>query len=111
MIMRVRLYRIYSSLASGKRRAGNDDDDDDDDDKPKKKSSKAADDEDAVKIVKDDFEDIDRANIIPGKRPARRAALNSGLARPKSAGSSSSATRGSVLGKNAFDDEDDEAEF
>lgn len=91
----------------GKRR--NDDEDDEDEDAPKKKTAKSDGDEE-VKIVKDDYEDINRANIIPGKRPTRRAALNSGLARPASGGYSKSAVKGAVLGKNAFDD-DDEAEF
>lgn len=92
----------------GKRR-NDDDDDDDNEDAPKKKTAKSDDEE--VKIVKDDYEDINRANIIPGKRPTRRAALNSGLARPASGGYSKSAVKGAVLGKNAFDDDDDEAEF
>lgn len=97
----------HGTSSLGKRH--NDDDEDDDEEKPKKKTLKSSDDE--VKIVKDDFEDIDRSNIIPGKRPTRRSALNSGLARPASAGHSNSVTRGAILGKNAFDDDDDEAEF
>ena len=67
-----------------------DDEDEDDEDE---------DDEDAVKLVEEEYEDIQATNIIP--RSKRRAALSSGLARASSKPKAS---------KKA-EDEDEEAEF
>lgn len=67
-----------------------DDEDEDDEDE---------DDEDAVKLVEEEYEDIQATNIIP--RSKRRAALSSGLARASKPKAS----------KKAEDEDEEEAEF
>ena len=67
-----------------------------------------------MKIVEEDYEDIDTSNIIP--RSKRRAAVASGLVRdkpkPKPAATSSSSSGGGLLKKpKKIDDDDEEAEF
>jgi hypothetical protein len=79
--------------------ASSDEDDDDDDDE----------DEDGPKIVDEEFEGIDRTNIIP--RSSRRAALASGLARTNASSSSSSVASKSKTRDDDDDDDEEEAEF
>lgn len=91
-----------SSANPIKKKKNQDDDDDDDDD-----DDADEDDEDAVKIVEEDFEGIDKSNII--SRTRRRAAVASGLVRENVNRPSSSS--GGFKSKISKDDSDEEAEF
>lgn len=62
------------------------------------------DEEDTVKIVAEDYEDIDKSNIIPRSR--RRAAIASGLVGPSSSSKSKSSTN-----RKTYDDDDEEVDF
>jgi len=86
--------------------------------KPEKKRARRDDDdgEEKVKIVPEDFGDIDASNILP--RASRRAALASGLMNSSTVSKASKVSSSAVNGKSKIvskvsrdDDSDDEAEF
>lgn len=81
-----------------------------------KKPRREKDDSEKVRIVEEDFEGIDTANILPRSR--RKAAISSGLSRPEysrpnsaAAPPKTSSSSSSKPTKKHNDSDDDEAEF